>query len=392
MQDTGKTLAAAIGDIEEAAYLFEYYAGWVTKISGEIPPVGGRSLSLIRSKPVGVAALITPWNFPLLMVAQKAAPALAAGCTCIVKPAEQTPLSALRLGAIAEEVGLPPGTLNVITGDGASAGVPLVRHLGIDMISFTGSVPVGKDIGAVAGGNLKRVTLELGGKSASIVFPDADLERAVEGLCNAGFFNQGQVCGACSRIYLHEDVYDTVLERIGHFVESLIPGHGLDPSTTLGPLISAEHRRRVASFVERGREEGGEILFEGTVPAQPSLRGGYFFAPVVVGGASPTATLSQNEVFGPVVTVQSFRTTDEVIGLVNGTDYGLAGSVWTTDLTTALSVADAIDSGTVWVNDSLKAVSEAMWGGVKNSGVGRELGRAGLDEYLEKRQIYLTLP
>lgn len=390
LQNSGKSIATALWDVDEAAYLFEYYAGWVTKIAGEIPPVGKSAVSLIRHEPVGVAALITPWNFPLLMAAQKIAPALAAGCTSVLKPAEQTPLTALKLAEVAVEVGLPAGALNVVTGEGPSAGAPLVEHPGVDKVSFTGSVEVGRTIGATAGRNLKRVTLELGGKSASVVFPDADLDRAVEGITAAAFFHQGQVCGACSRVYLHQDVYAEVLDRIINFVNTLRPGHGLDPSATLGPLISHDQRERVRRYVASGASKGATVAAEGAVPTDARLAGGYFQSPLVLTDVAPQARIAQEEVFGPVMTVDAFTKIDDVISRVNGTKYGLAGSVWTSNVSTALAVAQSIDSGTVWVNDALKAVSEAMWGGVKQSGVGRELGRGGLDAYLEKKQIYIN--
>jgi acyl-CoA reductase-like NAD-dependent aldehyde dehydrogenase len=391
VMDNGKSLADARGDVAEAAFLFEYYAGWTTKIAGEIPPVGNAAISLVRSEPVGVAALITPWNFPILMAAQKAAPALAAGCACILKPAEQTPLTALKLARAAEEAGLPPGALNVITGYGPTAGAALVESDGVDKVSFTGSRQVGRQIGATASGLLKRVTLELGGKSASVVFPDADLSRTVPGIMAAAFFNQGQVCGACSRVFLHEEIYDAVLEQINSRVSEIRLGPGSDPGSTLGPLISAEQLSRVAGYVDAGLAEGGEIAVQSALPADPALAGGYFFAPTVFVDVEAGAKIAQEEIFGPVMAVMRFSDTQDVIKRVNDTDYGLAGSVWTQNINTAFEVANGVRSGTVWVNDALKAPSEGMWGGVKGSGVGRELGRLGLDAYLEKKQIYISL-
>lgn len=389
--DNGKSLTEAEGDVAEAAFLFEYYAGWTTKISGEIPPVGNGVVNLIRDEPVGVAALITPWNFPILMAAQKVAPALAAGCTCVLKPAEQTPLTALELARAADEAGLPAGALNVVTGYGPSAGAALVESPAVDKVSFTGSREVGREIGASASARLKRVTLELGGKSASVVFPDADLARAVPGVMAAALFNQGQVCGACSRVFLHDDIYDVVLEQITSKVGELQLGEGFDPDSALGPLISTEQRNRVASYVDAGLTDGAEIAAQGALPADPALANGYFFAPTVFVDVAPQIRIAKEEIFGPVMTVMRFSNTPDVIRRVNDTDYGLAGSIWTRDINTAFEVASRVKTGTIWVNDALKAPSEGIWGGVKGSGVGRELGRAGLDAYLEKKQIYIAL-
>lgn len=391
VRDNGKPLSQALWDVDESAFLFEYYAGWVTKLAGQIPPVGNGALSMVQGEPVGVAALVTPWNFPLLMAAQKVAPALAAGCTCVLKPAEQTSLSALELARIVEQVELPDGVFNVLTGVGPRAGAALVGSPGVDKISFTGSVEVGRLIHKQASEAMQRITLELGGKSASIVFADADFDAAVEGVSRAVFMNQGQVCGSCSRVFVHDSIYDAVIEAIGERVAALQPGHGLDPKTTLGPLISLEQRERVDRYVAYGLEEGATIAAAGSLPDEPVLADGYFVRPTVFVDVQNEMRIAQEEIFGPVMAVMRFSDVDDVVRRANATQYGLAGSVWTRDLAKALGVARRLRTGTVWVNDALQAPSEGMWGGFKSSGVGRELGPWGLDEYLEKKHIYVRL-
>ena len=391
VRDCGKPLADARGDIDEVAFMFEYYAGWATKISGDIPPVGPDAMSLVVKEPLGVCGLIVPWNYPMLMAAQKVAPALAAGCTVVLKPAEQTPLTALRLAAIAEEAGVPAGVVNVVTGFGPEAGAPLLTDPAVDKISFTGSRDVGVMIQRTCAEQLKRVTLELGGKSPNIVFADADMAGAVPGTCAGVFGNQGEVCSAGSRVFVEHSIYDEVLDAMAAEAAAIRLGSGLDPATTMGPLVSAEQRDRVLGYLDVGRAEGAHLAFEGTAPSDPALANGYFVAPAIFEATSNDLRIAREEIFGPVMTVIPFTEVDEVIRLANDTEYGLAAAIWTRDITKALRTARAVRAGVVWINDSQPAPSEALWGGYKQSGIGRELGPYALDAYLETKQIYINL-
>jgi len=375
--------------------LLRYYAGWVTKLRGETLPAapgaaqGAQTLTYTRREPVGVAAQIIPWNVPFLMAVLKIAPALAVGCTVVLKPAELTPLTALYLGKLVLEAGFPPGALNILNGYGTTVGARLASHPGVDKIAFTGSTAVGRSIVAAAAGNLKKVSLELGGKSPVIIFDDADLELAIPGAAMAAFLLQGQNCMAGTRLFVHRKVHDQVVAGIGEVAKSLKIGPGMMPETMIGPLISKKHQDRVMRYIDLGREEGAELVAGGGRPEMP----GYFVEPTLFTNTAPSMRIVREEIFGPVLCVQSFDTDDlDTLGhRVNDTVYGLSGSVWTTNLSRAHRMAHIVRAGQVGINCHGAVDVNVPFGGYKQSGWGREYGEAALDLYTETKAITARL-
>jgi acyl-CoA reductase-like NAD-dependent aldehyde dehydrogenase len=379
-------------EVEGSIKTFRYFAGWPTKFGGETLPVsprgGAQILNYTTREPVGVAGLIVPWNYPLSMAAWKVAPALAAGCAVVLKPAEQTPLTALRLGELALEAGFPPGVLNVVTGFG-DAGAALVAHPGVDKIAFTGSTEVGKLIVKAAAGNLKKVSLELGGKSPHIVFPDADLEAAAAAVASGIFFNQGQTCTAGSRLYAHADCFDRVVEAVTAAARKLKVGDGLLPTSDLGPLVSQEQWDRVNGYVDIGRQEGARVLTGGGRP--PGLERGFFFEPTVFVNATARMRIVREEIFGPVLSALPWKEVDDLVTVANDSEYGLSAGIWTNNLKQAHRAAAALKAGTVWINCYNLIDPATPFGGFKQSGWGREHGRQAMELYSETKSVWVNL-
>jgi aldehyde dehydrogenase (NAD+) len=390
-RDTGHPLRDSTRlDVPRTAAAFRYFGGIADKVEGTVVPVEAGFLNYVEREPLGVVGQIVPWNFPLMFCSWKLGPALAAGNTVVLKPSELTPLTSLRLAEMLVEVGVPPGVVNIVPGYGAIAGQRLAEHPGVAKVSFTGSTAVGRRIVEASAGNLKRVHLELGGKGANVVFADADLDAARNGSAFAIFHNQGQACIAGSRLILHEDIADEFLDGFVELARSIRLGPPLDPDTEMGPLTSPMHRDRVLGYVKVALDEGGEVLAGGREPQDPALATGCYVEPTVV-RADPTARVCQEEVFGPFVAVTTFRTDDEAIALANGTDYGLGAGLWTRDLSRAHRMGRAFRSGMVWVNSYKRASPGSPFGGVGQSGYGREMGFEAMREYTEAKSVWVNV-
>jgi acyl-CoA reductase-like NAD-dependent aldehyde dehydrogenase len=390
--DTGKTLFDS-GKIEipTAASVFEFYAGAATKLSGKTLETTPAAFTYTLRQPVGVVAAIVPWNFPFLLTSWKVAPALAAGCTVIVKPATQTPLSALEMGRIGLEAGLPPGVLQVIPGPGSSAGMALVRAPGVDKIAFTGSTRVGQQVIREAAGTLKRVTMELGGKSPNIVFADADVDAAIKGAFAGIFYNKGEVCAAGSRLLVERAVHDEVVSKLAERAEKTTLGDPREKTTRMGPVISRGQMDSVLGYIESGKKDGAKLVAGGRRADEVNDGKGYFVRPTVFDCVDPDMTIAKEEIFGPVLATIEFDGVDDAVEKANATIYGLAAGVWTRDVSKAHRVARAVKAGTVWINAYNLYDPALPFGGFKASGFGRELGLEALESYLETKSVWLNL-
>ena len=385
-RETGKPIReSAMVEIGGSVRTLEYYSGAHTRLNGETLQVNENQISLTVREPVGVAAHIIPWNFPLLLSFWKIAPALVAGCTIVIKPAELTSCGIFEAAKLCSEAGLPDGVLNVVPGEGSAAGQALTEHPGVSKIAFTGSTEVGKNVMRAAAGNLKKVSLELGGKAPCIVFPDANVEGAVEACLRGGFFNQGENCTAVTRLMLHEKIYDEFLSAYLDRVSRIRIGDPENPETEFGTVISKEHCNSVMNYIEKGVSEGARVVAGGDRPE--GFDQGYYIAPTVIEDIPPGSVLLREEIFGPVVCVIPFKTEEEAVAAANDVVYGLAGGIWTRDINRALRVAKAIKAGYIWVNTYGGIIPETPYGGFKQSGIGKELGREGIDNYLETKCV-----
>ena len=389
-RNVGKPIRDARDEVQLAADCFEYYAGAINKVGGQTIPVAASGTSLTFREPIGVCGLIVPWNFPIAITAWKVAPALAMGNTIVLKPASQTPLTALRLGELALCAGVPAGVFNVVPGNGSVAGNALVRHPLVRKVSFTGSTEVGREVMRLAAEDIKRVTLELGGKSANLIFADADLDVAVPKSMWSVLGNAGQDCCARSRILVERSIYDTFLTRLIEEFKALKLGNSLDEQTQIGPVVSLSHRDRVQSYIDIGKQEGATLVCGGDVPTAEPLSQGAYLQPAIFADVHSQMRIAQSEIFGPVVCVIPFDTEAEAVAIANNSLYGLSGSIWTRDIGRALRVARAIETGVISINTSQSVHLEAPFGGVKCSGLGRELGLAALDHYSELKSVFIA--
>ncbi len=391
VRNMGKPLAEAEYDVADAANCFEFYGGLATKIHGETMAVPANSMSFVLREPVGVCGQIIPWNYPLLMSAWKLAPALAAGCTAVLKPSELTPLTALALARLIHEAGLPPGVVNVVSGPGAGAGEELAESPLVDKVAFTGGTLTGRKIAIAAAGNLKKVTLELGGKNPNIVFADADFEAAVDGALFAAFANQGEVCSAGSRLLVEKSVHKKLVGALLKKIPRIKLGHGLSAGVKMGPLISAAHRDKVEGYIKAGSHEGAKLVCGGGRPKGAKFARGFFVEPTIFDNVQPAMRIAREEIFGPVLSVIEFSDEEEAIRIANDSEYGLAAGVWTLNINKGLRVLKELRAGITWLNTYHPTFNEMPWGGYKQSGNGRELGLYGIQAYLETKQVNINL-
>lgn len=389
--ESGKPISQARGEVAGAADLWRYAAALARTVEGDsFNGLGAEMLATVLKEPIGVVSIITPWNFPFWILSQKLPFALAAGCCCVVKPSEMTPSTTAMLADLLDQAGLPAGVVNIVLGYGQPVGAVLASDGGVDMVTFTGSTAVGKEISRVAAGNLKKVALELGGKNPQVIFPDADLESAADAVVFGVYFNVGQCCNSGSRIIVHEDIAEAFVARVVALSAHVTFGDPMDPATQVGAIVTPEHGAKIDRYVQAAKAAGARVVLGGGPLAVPGL-GAQFYRPTVVTGVTPDMAIARDEVFGPVLTVLTFRTAEEAIALCNDADYGLSAGVWSENVHTCLSFAREVQAGTVWTNTWMDGFPEVTFGGVKQSGQGREIGRYGLEEFMEIKSVVMRI-